>query len=372
MNLIIEKKFFNSFINMSKKFLIVFLFLIHIQPSISVPIKSNKSEIKSVVLGHLYPIMRHNPKILEILFKKIKILDPDYIFILGDSELHKKNIINKWRKYFGNKVFFAPGNHEIVNGNLDEFIYNVGYKNTVVETPIVRFLVGNSNAHYSELVSFIEESNNNRTKKPNILLIHHRIWDDTMTSPRPYLHDKSFYLKDIFPTLEKYVSTIFAGNSKHQFFADMGKGISGKQNMNLIYWADRIGNINAYSVGIGLGRPKLGFVEVLSNKENEAIVIPHHIQTEFNDPLPINKLVLHPGSVPPAKIRSNKIVRNIESNYLDLKYKFKTSRFYIHYKKLRKNRKYFFYLFYFSLGAFFPSITKRIIGKINSKKIPNA
>ena len=86
--------------------------------------------------------------------------------------------------------------------------------------------------------------------------------------------------------VSKYVSTIFAGNSKHQFFADMGKGISGKQNMNLIYWADRIGNINAYSVGIGLGRPKLGFVEVLSNKENEAIVM-NELTTPISFPLPI-------------------------------------------------------------------------------------
>ena len=71
MSLIIKKKFFNPFINMGKKLLIIFLFLIHIQPSISVPIKSNKSEIKSVVVGHLYPIMRHNPKILEILLRTI-------------------------------------------------------------------------------------------------------------------------------------------------------------------------------------------------------------------------------------------------------------------------------------------------------------
>lgn len=360
-------KFFQS-----KKRVIItifsFLLINQFKPAISNTIYSRKDEeIRSVILGHLYPIL-DGTDIQEKLFKKINNLNPDYIFVLGDSKLYKKNIIDKWRENFGAKVFFAPGNHEIVNGNLDEYINVVGYKNTVVETPLVRFLVGNSNAHYSELVSFIQESNKDRIKKPNILLIHHRIWDDTETSPRPYLHNKSFYLKDIFPTLEKYISTIFAGNSKHQFFADRGKNISGKQNMNFIYWADRIGDINAYSVGTGTGRPKLGFVEVLSNRENEAIIIPHHIQTEFKDPIPISKLVLTPASVPPAKVRSNKIAADIESNYLDFKYKFKQSKFYRYYRILLKNFKYFYYLLFFSLGAITPFFIKRIIVKVSTKK----
>ena len=36
----------------------------------------------------------------------------------------------------------------------------------------------------------------------------------------------------------------------------------GKQNVNLIFWLDKIGEIDLYSVGMGDGRPKANFVVV--------------------------------------------------------------------------------------------------------------
>lgn len=71
-------------------------------------------------------------------------------------------------------------------------------KTNYIETPLVRFLIGNYNSHYSELINFIESSLKGKLEKPNILLFHHRIWDDALTSSRPHSHDKSYYLKNIF------------------------------------------------------------------------------------------------------------------------------------------------------------------------------
>lgn len=96
-----------------------------------------------------------------------------------------------------------------------------------------------------------------------IILTHHRIWDDTIISKNPYEHDKSYYFEDIYPTIKDRVNYIFAGNSKRQYFRDLKDTVSyGKQNINLIYWMDKVGNIDAYSVGMGDGTPKAGFVIV--------------------------------------------------------------------------------------------------------------
>ncbi len=276
----------------------LFLILIILFSNSSRIAKSELAQTKFIVLGHLYPIM-DNPIIINKLFNKIKSLETDYIFVLGDSNLHNSSVIKSWRRNFGEKVYFSPGNNEILNGGLDQFKEHVGYKETVVEKRNVRFLIGNSNESALNLINFINKNTLNKEKKKNILLLHHRIWDDTLTSAKPYQHDKSYYLKEIFSTLENNIDTIFAGNSKHQYFFD-SKKTYGNQNMNVIYWVDRIANINAYSVGTGLGKPKLGFVEVIFRNNAPMVIIPHHISTDLKDPIPINKQILAPGSIPPV------------------------------------------------------------------------
>jgi len=280
------------------KLLISLLVLISLQPE---SVLADPKETRSVMVGHLYPIM-DDAEIVTRLFQKIVNLKPDYVFVLGDSRLYDSNVVKTWRRYFGAKVYFVPGNHEVRNGNLQQFLDTVGYTQLVVDDANVRFLIGNSNGSARSLVDFIEKSSSKAAYKPTLLLVHHRIWDDTLTSASPYQHDKSFYLKDIFHSLEKHVNTIFAGNSKHQYFFDTPSP-TGKQNMNNIFWADRIGNINAYSIGTGKGKPKLGFVEVISNSQYPALVIPHHITTGLQDPIPVHKQILDPKSVPPLKYK---------------------------------------------------------------------
>ncbi len=328
---VLIKRFCKAFVNLNKKFFIIVLFFIQLEPTLSGPLNSNKLETKSVVIGHLYRIMRHDPNILEILFEKIKKINPDFVFILGDSELQNSTVVTKWRAAFGNKVYFSPGNHEITNGNLDKFSKSVGYTEKIIETPNTLFLLGNSNSNAKKLIKFIEKSSKKSINKSTILLLHHRIWDDTLTSAKPFEHDKSYYLKEIFPTLDKYIDIIIAGNSKHQYFYD-SFSLQGNQNMNNIFWVDRIGEISAYSVGTGMGRPKLGFIELISNKDHPAIVIPHHVNTDKQiiDPIPIEFQKKAYGSITPgSKNYLNEILHNqvefIKLNFRKFYYKRKKS-----------------------------------------------
>ncbi len=290
------------------------------------PLSSQEGEIKSIIIGHLYPIM-DNEEVVDRLFKKIKKIDPDYIFILGDSKLQHSEVVDKWKINFNEKVYFAPGNNEIINGNLNSYKKNVGYLEKLIDTPNVNFLIANTNDNKKSLIDFIEKNSKSFQNKHTILLVHHRIWDDTLTSMKPYQHDKSYYLKDIFPILNKYINTIFAGNSKHQYFYDDIPS-AGNQNMNNIYWLDRIGDINAYSVGIGTGNPKLGFIELISTKKFPTIIIPHHITTGLEDPIPVEIQNLLEGSIPPEGTNL-KLKDSISYNFKDLKKRFGSYRRYI-------------------------------------------
>ena len=295
-NLLLNKKKIFNFKNFL--ILIILFFCYSIKNS-----NAAISKIKFIVIGHLYPIME-KPKIVDKLYSKITSLNPDYIFVLGDSKLNDPEVIKSWRNKFGPKVFFSPGNNEIINGNLNKYKEIVGYTEKIIERDDIRFLLGNSNTDAIDLKRFINEATFNKSYKKNILLLHHRIWDDTLTSAKPYQHDKSYYLKEIFSTLENNIDTIFAGNSKHQYFFDQKK-TNGNQNMNLIYWVDRISDINAYSIGTGLGIPKLGFVEVIHIRNKPLIIIPHHIMNELKEPIPIENIIHSKNSIKPEKYRSS-------------------------------------------------------------------
>jgi hypothetical protein len=125
---------------------------------------------------------------------------------------------------------------------------------------------------------------------------HHRIWDDSIISPAPYAHDKSYLFDEIYPVLQNNrVKAIFAGNSKRQYFTDFqsldGSNPNwGKQNINNIYWCDMVGDIAMYSVGTGSGIPKLGFVKVTVFSNRRSIMIePHFVSANYRDPIFLKK-----------------------------------------------------------------------------------
>ena len=198
---------------------------------------------------------------LKNLFKKINSYEPDYVFILGDSKLHKIEYLNKFKDNLNGKIFFSPGNHE-VNYFKNEYENSVGYLNKVVEDENIKFILINSSDSKENINKFLKENTN--TEKLILLLTHHRIWDDTLLSQNIYEHDKSYYFEEIYPSIKGKVKAIFAGNSKRQHFRDLSDDLLtyGKQNVNLIYWLDKIGDIDLYSVGMGDGKPKANFVIV--------------------------------------------------------------------------------------------------------------
>ena len=250
-----------------------------------------------VVLGHLKGVIQ-NQVIMSQLFKKIDSLNPDYIFVLGDSSLNKKEIFSLFYSKFQEKIFFSPGNSEMDDSNLKSYQKNVGYLNKIVESDDVRFILLNSLDSIENIKKFIKRAVKDNPVKTQVLLTHHRIWDDTLTSELPYQHDKSYYFKELYPLLSGRVKVIFSGNSKRQYFGDY-RVMTSKQNVNNIYWVDQVGDISGYSIGAGDGVPKLGFVYV-ENIGDRLVVEPQHIYIDNINPIPISKISPDINSIKPA------------------------------------------------------------------------
>ena len=224
--------------------------------------------LKFVALGHVYPII-DDTKRMNSLINKINSHNPDYVFLLGDSKAHVLKYLNNYNLKIKSKIFFVPGNHDL-SQHKNEYKENIGYFNTVFEDQNVKFLLLNSSDKKEKIINFLKKNLNDNFDGLTILLTHHRIWDDTLISPRPFDHDKSFYFEEIYPIIKNKVDAIFAGNSKRQHFRDfIDDELSfGKQNVNLIYWLDKIGSMELYAVGMGDGKPKANFVigEIINNK----------------------------------------------------------------------------------------------------------
>ncbi len=231
--------------------------------------ENNNVGTKFVVLGHTYPIMNDKEKV-EKLINKINSHKSDYIFILGDSRLNKKKVLENFEKKIIGKIFYSPGNHEVQNYK-EDYEKNISYLNKAVYAKDIRFILLNSSDSIDNLNKFLKETlKENFNNGPTIILTHHRIWDDTIISSQPFSHDKSFYFEEMFPTIDGKINAIFSGNSKRQYFRDLtDDGLRyGKQNVNLIYWMDKIKNIDLYSIGMGDGDPKANFVVAEVVKKN--------------------------------------------------------------------------------------------------------
>ena len=243
---------------------------------------------KFIVLGHIYPIMNDNNKVQELI-KKINLHKADYVFILGDSRLNQANVIKEFKNKIIGKTFYSPGNHEVRNYK-EDYEKNVGYLNKLIEEKDIRFILLNSSDSLSNVKKFLEKIlKENFDYGPTIILTHHRIWDDTLIGDKSYSHDKSFYFDEIFPVVDGKIKAIFSGNSKRQYFRDLtddGLGY-GKQNVNLIYWLDKIKNIDLYSVGMGDGDPKANFV-IIEVVKKELYVKGDYSTTRNYDILPRN------------------------------------------------------------------------------------
>lgn len=278
---------------------------------------AKSSEIRFIIAGHLYPIV-HDKEKFKNFVEKINSYKPDYLFILGDSEIQDKDVFNKYLQSFNSKLFFSPGNHELKKSK-NEYLKNVGYLNHVIEEENIRFILINS----SEDSKKINKTLNKFLKKdfkngPTIILTHHRIWDDTLISQNSYKHDKSFFFDQIYPTIKNDVKYIFSGNSKRQYFRDFKNSVTfGKQNINNILWFDKIGSINAYSVGMGDGTPKANFT-IVDTINGELIVKGDYSTTKNYDILPRHIIEADKHKLLEKYTKKNYFFINKEKFYLSL------------------------------------------------------
>lgn len=222
---------------------------------------AGEKDLRFIIVGHIYPIIKDTEK-LNNLIRKINEYKSDYVFILGDSNLQDKETFDYFNTAIDSKIYYSPGNNEL-SISRENYINNVGYLEKVVIDNKIKFILLNSSESKENVTKFLNNALKVNDGLMPIILTHHRIWDDTIISKNSYEHDKSYFFEDIYPIIKDKVNYIFAGNSKRQYFRDLQDLVSyGKQNINLIYWMDKIGNIDAYSVGMGDGKPKAGFVIV--------------------------------------------------------------------------------------------------------------
>ncbi len=241
-------------------------------------------------MGHLYPIIKDDEKYQKFV-DKVNSYKPDYIFILGDSEIQNKEIYKKYFNSFKTEVFFSPGNHELKKSKKN-YLENVGYLDLVLEKKSARFILLNSSESVDNIKKTLRKFLSKKfSNGPTIILTHHRIWDDTLISKKPNQHDKHFYFEEIYSIIKDDVDYIFSGNSKRQYFMDLENlPTYGKQNINNIFWFDKIGSIKAYSIGMGDGSPKANFT-IVDLFNNELVIKGDYSTVENYDILP-KKLIL--------------------------------------------------------------------------------
>ena len=267
------------------RFLFFFILIVFLIPKSF----AEDGKLRFVVVGHLYPIV-NNEKEFKKFVKKVNSYNPDYLFILGDSQIQNKETYRKFLKIFKTKVYFSPGNHELKKSKKN-YISNVGYLNLVIKEKNVKFILLNSSESSKNIKDFLKKSLDKKfSNGPTIIFTHHRIWDDTLLSENEYEHDKSFYFDEIYPIIKNKVQYIFSGNSKRQYFRDFDDSVTyGKQNVNNIFWLDKIGSINAYSIGIGDGIPKANFT-IVDIINNQVIVNGDYSTSQNYDIIPREKI----------------------------------------------------------------------------------
>lgn len=244
------------------------------------------------LMGHLYPIAKDPGRLREFL-GAVNATRPDLVFVLGDSLLHDPAVVAVFEEVLEAPWHVTPGNHELKSERREAYLARFPDLATRVLAPDCNFLLVASSMSLDQFRgSLAGVLDGLETDRPTVLLTHHRIWDDTLLSAGPYQHDKSYWFDEIHPVLAGRVQAIFAGNSKRQYFRDLSTSPNyGPQNVNNVFWADRVGGLDAYSIGMGDGVPKATFAvaEVVGSR---LLVEPHAHVWDGRDP--VDRRLLQP------------------------------------------------------------------------------
>lgn len=336
----INFKYINKKNFLIHNFLFICIFFLTI--SFSKISNADNKNFRFILTGHMYPIINDQIK-LDNFLDKINTYNPDILFILGDSNLHIIEDLKKIKNKVKSEIYFSPGNQELLPSNKDKYLSNIGYMNKVVIKNNIRFTILNSSEEKNQIKKYITENIKN-DEKINLILTHHRIWDDSIIDNKSYSHDKSFYFEEIYPLIKNRVKAIFSGNSKRQYFRDLTDHNGyGKQNVNVIYWMDKIGSIDLYSIGMGDGTPKATFtiVDVIDDK---LIINGDFTSTAEYEVLPKDLIVYNEEKI--NKNNISKIREIVKDRYLLINKKklqgaltvlFLLILFFLFYKKFKKN-----------------------------------
>ena len=242
----------------------------------------DNNKLKFVVLGHTYSTITSD-SLRNLYFNKINSEKPDYVFILGDSEINNPKIFNYYNTSIKSKVFFAPGNHEIHNpASKEKYLSIVKYLNKTIIDEQCNFIVLNSLTSVDEINEYLATAFNKiNPKNPVIVLTHNRIWDDNLLSKSKYQHDKSFLFNEIDVKYRNRIDYIFAGNSSAQYFVKVSDQLI--INSNIVYWTDVIDNTTCYSIGM---KYQVNYSTVVLNDKKLSIfpVIPFKTNVKDNFP----------------------------------------------------------------------------------------
>ena len=241
-----------------------------------------------IAIGHLYPIAGDQARMTSLL-NRMAFHRPDAVFFLGDCAVENEEVYDKLKSAFPCPVYFALGNHE--NVDLASYKKNVGYLYKVVERDDARFAIFPSAAAGQDIRAFLKTVSK-EDGRPLFLMCHHRIWDDSLKSTGPFGHDPSYALTEILDVVDDHAEYIFAGNSKRQYFTDSNDnqhGKWGKLNPNVMYWCDRVRDLECYSCGMGDGVPKATFV-VVDVASNGIMIKSDFVADGYEDPVDLMSL----------------------------------------------------------------------------------
>ncbi len=234
---------------------------------------------KFAVLGHMYPITEDKERLLGLI-QDLNEKNPEYIFILGDSNVWKKETYDVLSKRFKGKVYFVPGNHDMKGEKKAQYIKNVGYLSNHIETADANFLLFYSGLELKSVQRFLNDQQLIiRNNKPIILMTHHRIWDDNLISSASFKHDKSYRFEEIYPLIKERVKYIFAGNSNRQYFGHSAT------NTNVIYWVEKFKDITCIACGMGNAKPKATYI-IADYKNGDMDIEPYYFKLKADSNIP--------------------------------------------------------------------------------------
>jgi len=232
-----------------------------------------KSKFSFFVAGHVYGGVGADnsgvhPPFREFLISMGKDVKYDFGVYAGDivkdaTEKDWNEVDNEIKEFFGKPVYFAPGNHDMVDSVLYVSRYNSTYKFFEYKRNRFIFLDGNLD-HWNisaKQLAFLEKSIENIENVDNIFIFSHQVlwwtWENKYKELKLNSHHgyKAFpnYWEEVHPRLDSLNKPVYV------FAGDVG---AAKWASNYMY--DKVGNVHLLVTGMGVMEQVLYLIHLLS------------------------------------------------------------------------------------------------------------